>query len=339
MTGEQEIIQPVRIVIVDDSQTMRALLRAIMKQDPDLVVVGAAGSAQEARAVIKQTNPDALILDLDMPGVHGLEFLGHVMRLRPMPVVVFSGMLTIRPDMAQQAMDMGAYAVVSKGERFDDVEFDQLRAKVKQAGLAFQKTGTKSEPNPDGLIILIGASTGGVGAIEMVLKDLDGRCPPIVIAQHMPQRFLLSFCGRLGQNIRLRTSMAQEGQALQSGAVYIAPADRLQTCVRFFEGVWRTELVAQDPTTTHCPSVDQLFLSAVPWARQVGALLLTGLGDDGAQGMKELRLKGARTLVQTTDSCVVAGMPSAAMQINAAEKSVHPRDASYDLLRMMGYTV
>ncbi|MEL7090607.1 MAG: chemotaxis protein CheB [Pseudomonadota bacterium] len=336
VTADTTISQPVRIVIVDDSQTMRALLRAVMKQDPELIVVGVAGSAQEARGVIKQTNPDVLILDLDMPEVNGLEFLGHVMRLRPMPVVVFSGMVALRPEIATQARDMGAVAVVAKGDRVHSAQFDQLRDKVKEAGHAFQHTGTKAAPNPDGHIVLIGASTGGVSAIEMVLASFDRGCPPIVIAQHMPQRFLISFCRRLGHNTQLRAYMAREGQSLESGAIYLAPAESLQTCVRFAAGMWRATLVPQDADATYCPSVDQLFFSAVPWARQVGAMLLTGLGDDGARGMKDLRSNGARTVVQSAETCVVAGMPTAALHLDAAEQCAHPRDAGRDLLRLMG---
>ena len=336
MTGEATTHQPVRIVIVDDSQTMRALLRAVMKQDPDLVVVGVASSAQEARGVIKQTNPDVLILDLNMPNVNGLQFLGHVMRLRPMPVVVFSGLIDLWPEIATQAKQMGAVAVVAKGERVHSAQFGQLRDAVKKAGRAFQKADTSVSQNPEGQIVLIGASTGGVGAIEMVLADFDHACPPIVIAQHMPHRFLTSFCGRVNQNSKLRAFMVRPGQTLQSGSVYLAPADHCQTWVGFAAGAWRANLVPREKSAIYCPSVDQLFFSAVPWARQVGALLLTGLGDDGARGMKELRTKGARTVAQSAETCVVAGMPNAAMRLDAAEQSAHPREAGRNLLRLMG---
>lgn len=327
--------RPIRVVAVDDSATMLALIRAVFSQDPNLTVVGVATSAQDAREVIKATHPDVLVLDLEMPNVNGLEFLGHIMRLWPMPVVVFSAYVACNQEVAQKARDMGAVAVLSKATRNMEPQFADLRKEVTKAGRALQANNADGVSPPERRLLLIGASTGGVGAIEEVLGALDRSSPPIVIAQHMPHRFLVSFCERLGQQSRLRVAMAQDGMTLVSGAAHIAPANGVQTLVRFGQRGWQIVTRPQRPGDAYCPMINDLFASAVPWAKQVGAMLLTGLGDDGAEGMYALFSNGARTIVQDSHSCVVDGMPSAAQRLGAAEAVAHPQLAGPTLLRLM----
>lgn len=323
--------EKVRVVIVDDSATMRNWLRHLIVQDHRLQVVGEADGADEAREVIKATNPDVLTLDIEMPKMNGLEFLSHLMRLRPMPVVMVSSLTKRGSAEAVQAFALGAVDCIPKPDTPDDLDvrriqncvFNAAEARIQGwAGdaplkrTAAPQTTTKLDTDQ---IFLIGASTGGVSALEAVLSEVPLNAPPIVIAQHMPDNFLTSFATRLDGLLEQDVAVARHEEKLTVGTIRLAPSGGVQTAVKFAKGTWRTVLENAEGYEKFSPSIDHLFYSATPYGAQVVAVILTGLGDDGAQALRALRDKGARTFGQNEDSCVVYGMPRAAMAAGAVE--------------------
>ncbi|WP_415402970.1 chemotaxis protein CheB [Tateyamaria sp. SN3-11] len=310
-------------MVVDDSITMRRWLSSVIAKDKRLDLVGMAGSAQEAREVIKATNPDVLTLDVEMPGMNGLEFLAHLMRLRPMPVVMLAASISSDSLYARHAMEIGAACCVAKPSLPTPDAMQALCDTIVAAASGENVAGAKEEEKSSsfyGKILLIGASTGGVAAIETVLKQMPADCPPIVIAQHMPQSFLESFVKRLDRQGPHNVGFSSNGLRLSTGDIRLAPSRDSQTCVTWHSNAWHIQDVPRRYDHAFCPSVDVLFASATPWARQVGALLLTGLGSDGAKGMLALRQNGGRTIGQSESSCVVYGMPGAALAMNASEE-------------------
>ena len=327
---------PARIVIVDDSQVMRRWLGSVMGRDPRLCVVGSAANAQEARAVIKSTQPDVVTLDIEMPGMDGLEFLSHIMRLRPMPVVMLSSNFDKDPSFVAKAKAMGAVSCMKKPVFPTPAAIEMLNDVIVQAS----RPENRDRLDPPNLatkdnIILVGASTGGVGAIEILLECLPAKSPPVVIAQHMPHTFLYSFVERLNRLSNKSVDLAIMGDAIGPGDVRVAPAKNLQTCVAWAGGTWRIQQVDCQNHHSFCPSVDVLFESAIPWAHKVGAVLLTGLGSDGALGMRKLANTGAHTMVQSRESCVVYGMPGAAQAIGAAQHEMDIHEIGSEMMRLM----
>lgn len=331
--------QPYRVVVVDDSLSMRRWLSYVISRDSRLQLVGMASSAQEARAVIKTRKPDVLTLDFEMPGMNGLEFLGHLMRLRPMPVVMLSSTFGAASPIAKRAMAIGAVATLSKPSLPNHASMLELCDSIFCAATGQRvppcdKSGPSSEFADK--ILLVGASTGGVTAIETLLDGLgNADIPPIVIAQHMPLSFLSSFAKRLGRLGVHKVRLSSDGMRLEPGIVCLAPSRDHQTCVVWHSGHWHIQEVPRQYDHRFCPSVDVLFASAVPWARQVGAILLTGLGSDGAKGMLALRKNGARTMGQSRESCVVYGMPGAAFSLNASEGEAGIDDLAEKILTRM----
>lgn len=315
-------IQPFKVVVVDDSPSMRRWLSSVISQDSRLRVVGTAGTAEEARDIIKETNPDVLTLDIEMPGIDGLEFLAHLMRLRPMPVVMLAGGIEGKSPCARKALEIGAAACLAKPNYPTKASIKELCEVLLNAASgqlpATHKTDVKAPKSCD-KILLVGASTGGVTAIETLVENLPYDTPPVVIAQHMPQNFLERFVNRLDRRASHNVSFAWEGMQLEPGSIHISPSLGVQTGVAWRKGSWHIRQVEPRGDHLFCPSVDVLFTSGVPWASQVGAVILTGLGSDGAQGMLELRQNGASTIGQSKESCAVYGMPGAAHSLNACE--------------------
>ena len=318
------------VVIVDDTRTWRLWLRAILEQDPRFIVVGEAGSAEEARDVIKRTNPDVLTLDVEMPGMNGLRFLEHLMRLRPMPVVMFSGHTGRTSAESIRALSLGAIDCVLKINDVAEHHVNDLRQRIFQAaeaspqfdwgrGNTLTYTPSAKGPMP---IILMGASTGGVLALERTLMPMPVTAPPIVIAQHMPQSFLESFVRRLGTDLPQNVSLAQEGMALSPGDIVLSPSDGVQTGVEMREGKWFIKRLATAPEDQFIPSVDRLFHSARAFAGHVVAAVLTGIGSDGAAGAVCLEEGGGDIIVQDEASSVVYGMPRVARERVASARQV-----------------
>lgn len=320
----------IRTLIVDDSLSMRAMISHALSQDNDIQVIGTAGDPNEARSLIKELNPDVLTLDVEMPGMNGLDFLDKIMRLRPMPVVMVSTLTGQGAEASVRALELGAFDCMAKPANglAEDARYARVLADmVKAAARSVQRprlqtraprVPTVFQPRADALIA-VGASTGGVEALIELLGDFPENCPPTVIVQHMPPTFTTTFAARLDRLSRPKVAEAVNGAPLLPGHVYLAPGG-LQHLEVSGTGPWRCRLVAADPMSGHRPSVDWLFRSVAKAAggSAVGAIL-TGMGGDGAEGLKAMRGTGAFTIGQDEESCVVYGMPAVAKRIGAVE--------------------
>ncbi|MDT0683934.1 chemotaxis-specific protein-glutamate methyltransferase CheB [Roseicyclus sp. F158] len=321
---------PVRVVIVEDSVAMRRILRLELERDGRFDVVGEAGDPYEARAVIRNTSPDVLTLDIEMPRMDGISFLRKLMSLRPMPVVMLSSLTVPGSRAAVEALSLGAVDCIDKASITHDIGRARLPSRIHAAASA-QLHALPRANQPllgrgrgwDGRAILIGASTGGVRAIERLLAPLPADAPPIAIVQHMPKPFLENFAQRLGALSAVRVSLAHPGAELRPGHVWIAPGGAHHLVVAGQSGgVLTLDLQSGGKRSGHRPSVDALFTSAEPYGPYVVATLLTGMGKDGAEGMARLRRAGAHTIAQSASTCVVAGMPGAAMALGAAIEEI-----------------
>ncbi|PHY13280.1 chemotaxis response regulator protein-glutamate methylesterase [Caulobacter sp. B11] len=322
----------IRVLVVDDSATMRGLITAALNRDPGIEVVGAAGDPFEARGMIKALNPDVVTLDIEMPNMNGIEFLEKIMRLRPMPVVMVSSLTQAGAEMTLRALELGAVDCVAKPTMATGTAdaLAEVAVKVRAAARASVRTRADATPVtarrkdyvPSGDVVAIGSSTGGVEALLSILTLFPDTCPPTVITQHMPATFTASFAARLDRASGAKVQEATDGALLEAGKVYVAPGGGAHLEVVRSGGL-RCRLVAADPVSGHRPSVDVLFnsLAKAVGDKAVGAIL-TGMGRDGAQGLLALRNAGARTLGQDEQSCVVYGMPRAAFEIGAVEKQV-----------------
>jgi two-component system chemotaxis response regulator CheB len=320
-------MKPIRVLVVDDSATMRGLITATLTGQPDIEVVGAVGDAFAARQSIKALNPDVVTLDVEMPEMNGLEFLEKIMRLRPMPVVMVSTLTQAGAEVTLKALEIGAVDCVSKprgGEGFPGLA-DAVRGAAHCRVRTLPPRPAPAPPavsnfRPNGRIVGIGSSTGGVEALFSVLGAYPQECPPTIITQHMPAGFTRSFAERLNRTCPCEVLEAFDGAPIKAGRVYIAPGgDTHLTVVGAHNPVCRLE--ATDPVNRHRPSVDVMFDSM---ARVIGGptvgVILTGMGRDGAEALLRMRQAGARTIGQDESSCVVYGMPKAAFEIGAVER-------------------
>lgn len=332
----------IRVLVIDDSALMRAMLCEMINAAPDLEAVGAAPDAQSARDMIKVLNPDVLTLDFHMPKMDGIEFLERLMRLRPMPVVMVSAFTEAGSETTLKALELGAVDFIGKpradGRRMDDYAeelADKIRAAkgarlVRPGALPPVSAAAVSAPavpssmpmraGAQGRIIFVGASTGGTEALKTFLLGVPANCPPILIVQHMPESFTGSFAKRLDGLCAPQISEAQGNEKVEAGKVYIAPGHSHLQIRRGTSG-YVTEILATPPVNRHRPSVDVLFDSAASLVgRQAIGVILTGMGKDGAQGLLRMRQAGASTFGQDEASCVVYGMPREAFLIGAVEE-------------------
>jgi two-component system chemotaxis response regulator CheB len=324
--------RPVTVLVVDDSPTMRGLLTAALRRDPEIEVVGSAADPLEAREAIKRLNPDVITLDVEMPNMNGLEFLEKIMRLRPMPVVMVSTLTQAGAETTVAALEMGAVDAI--GKPMDGTPaataFAELATKVKTAGrsrvrargdapAAPPPVDTDYRPDPNH-VLAIGASTGGVEALLTILQGFPADCPATVITQHMPATFTKSFAARLDKVCAPTVSEAEDGAPVKPGHVYIAPGGEAHLEVAGASP--RCRLVRSETVNGHRPSVDVLFHSVARLGRPMTGVILTGMGKDGAQGLLAMRAAGARTLGQDENSSVVYGMPRAAQEIGAVERQL-----------------
>lgn len=335
-------MRQLRVLIVDDSLTMRRLIRSILERDPRLEVVAEAGTAREARDAVNAVRPDVMTLDVEMPNMSGLEFLKRLMKHRPMPVVMVSTLTRKGSDVAVEALAFGAVDCVEKPRlgRHPDEGFSQLAETVVLAGHARvnMPRPTRATVSPPSnrrfkRICMIGGSTGAVDAIERILLSFPDNCPPTLITQHMPEPFLASFAARLNPLVAPRVSLAKEGTPLRTGEVYIAPGGAYHLNLTGATEPTVT-LQAGPPVSGHRPSVDSMFLSAHHLAPRLVACLLTGMGRDGAEGMRVLRAAGAKTLGQSKETCVVFGMPRVAGELGGVEKWADLDDFGEEALRL-----
>lgn len=337
--GHQSNESVKKVLIVDDSRVIRMWLRTVLASDRRLEVVGEASDAVEARDFLRANAADVVTLDIEMPGMSGLEFLTRLMRARPMPVVMLSSLTSKGSDAAIQALSRGAVDCILKPTDGYDLDLSRdicervfqaacTRPARTSAGEGAVQPGRQAvarhapalgQSCRRGSLILIGASTGGVSALEAVLPQLEPDGPPVVIVQHMPGNFLESFSQRLERQLPQNVKLAQEGVPLRRGDVILAPGIGKHTqVVRRVDG-WQCRFVENEPAALHCPSVDTLFLSATSEAKNVSAAILTGLGRDGAQGLLELAEGGAITFGQDEETSVVYGMPRVAFSLGAVQ--------------------
>ena len=316
----------VKVLIIDDSATMRSGLKLVLQQDPEIEVVGAAKDPYEARELIKSLNPDVLTLDVEMPRMNGIDFLRNLMRLRPMPVVMVSSHTRKGADLAVQSLALGAFDCVGKpagGDFFEALaELPLLvkraaRSRSREAGATGEGSAPEDRVSFANRYILIGASTGGVEAISKVLSSFPRNCPATAIVQHMPAGFTESFVSHLDRTTAPRVKVAAPDDRMEPGVVLVAPGS--PSHMAFSGATPRCTFRNSEKVNGHRPSVDVLFNSAEPYAKKVVAGILTGLGVDGAAGLATLREAGARTVGQSKETCVVYGMPRAAAELGAIE--------------------
>ncbi len=336
----------IAVLIVDDSASVRQVLSAILAADPGITVIGAAADAFAAARRLQQQLPDVIILDIEMPGMDGLTFLRKIMAQRPIPVVICSTLTESGSRALFEALEAGAVEVIPK-PRVDTSKAlmetaDRLRHAVRAAAKARLKplaerrlvekklTADVILPPPTGArslraterIVCIGASTGGTETLRDVLEALPSQAPGIVIVQHMPEKFTAAFARRLDGLCRVSVKEAEEGDEVAAGRVLIAPGNRHMLLQRT-GSQYRVAIKDGPSVSRHRPSVDVLFRSA---AHAAGAnalgIIMTGMGDDGAKGLLEMRGVGGLTIAQDEASCVVFGMPKEAIACGAVERVV-----------------
>lgn len=326
----------IRVLIVDDSALIREVLSRTLGRDGDIIVVGTAEDPIDARAKIKSLSPDVVTLDIEMPNMNGLAFLDKLMRLHPIPVVMVSTLTTKGASETLLALELGAVDFVAKPstdlagglEAFGANLRDKVRAaatsdvrgqaaKHSAAAPASPATRLRTAAGPGGSLIAIGASTGGVEAIRVVLGEMPADCPPIVIAQHMPAGFTTRFAARLDELSEVKVIEAEDRMPIEPGRAYVARGD-WHLRVEKSSGQFKCRLTQDELTSGHRPSVDVLFESVanVVGPMAVGAIL-TGMGRDGARGLKMMRDRGAYTVGQSPGSALVYGMPRVAFEEGA----------------------
>jgi len=343
--------QKIRVVVVDDSPSMRLLLEKMINAESDMVVVGRAEDPFAAREIIRELQPDVVTLDIEMPGMDGLDFLERLMRLNPIPVLMISSRTEQGSDFTLQALELGAVDVVCKqGLGGKDGLSAMAKEVTDKIRLADHNASQSRRRNPMQVIdsalvsptnaafnaakiILVGASTGGTEALKQFIEVLPPNSPPVLIAQHMPEGFTARFAKRLDDCCKVRVKEAVDKDIVQAGWVYIAPGHSHLEIHRRSDGRFETRLSSAPEVNRHRPSVDVLFDAA---AKTVGAkaiaVLLTGMGKDGAAGLLRLREQGAYTLTQSAESCVVYGMPRAAVEMGASQACGAPAELASKVL-------
>ncbi|MFK7887650.1 MAG: chemotaxis response regulator protein-glutamate methylesterase [Gammaproteobacteria bacterium] len=334
-----------KVLIVDDSQAVCRFLEMVLGQEPTLEVVGYALDPFEAREKIKQTNPDVLTLDVEMPRMDGITFLRNLMRLHPMPVVMLSSLTTAGAEVTLDALDIGAvdFAVKRHPKTTEEMEdyANDIRERVRNAAASvaavtsplsssavssknFSTLTQKIRQSPPASqsvhrVVAIGASTGGPGAILELVEGLDLRSSCAVLSQHMPQHFMEPFAHRIALAGGCEARIAIDGETLKPGIIYVAPGDRHLTFLRA-AGELCAAIDDGPACNDHRPSVDVMFDSV---AKVVGAsavgVILTGMGRDGADGLARMRGAGALTIAQDEATSVVWGMPGSAVRVDGAD--------------------
>jgi two-component system, chemotaxis family, protein-glutamate methylesterase/glutaminase len=346
-------MQPIRVFVIDDSALIRAVLTQIVNSQPDMKVVGVAGDPLQAREKMRNMEIDVVTLDVEMPGMDGIEFLEKLMRLRPIPVLMVSSLTERGADVTLRALELGAIDFVTKpkiaineGMREAAAEIsgkirDVSKARVRKrdadagAGAARQVLQWNKQLGTEKLIA-IGSSTGGTEAVKEVLVQLPADSPAVLITQHMPPGFTASFANRLDGLCKIAVQEARHGERVMPGRAYIAPGGHHLAVAR--SGATFTTVLSDDePVNRHRPSVEVLFRSV---ARAAGAnaagVMLTGMGKDGAAAMLEMRQAGAFNIAQDEATCVVFGMPKEAIALGAVHEVLPLGQIARRLLEQLG---
>ena len=346
-------MKKIKVMIIDDSAFVRQTLTAILNRDPEIMVISTAADPIFAANKITKERPDVITLDLEMPRMNGLTFLKKLMSTLPMPVVVISSLTEKGGEMSLKALEYGALDVLTKPRMITKEFFDESRivicdavkaaaqANLKRSAIHAVRNLVKDTPplvmpklsadeileishsavsikNTTDKIIVLGASTGGTQAIEAFLKAMPPDCPGIVIVQHMPEMFTKSFADRLDKICNISVKEGVQGEIVTTGKAIIAPGNRHMLIVKT-GAKYSVEINDGPLVNRHRPSVDVLFRSAANCAGPNAlGIIMTGMGDDGAKGLLEMKRAGAYTIAQDEDSCVVFGMPKSAIYLGAA---------------------
>ncbi|HEV6968789.1 chemotaxis response regulator protein-glutamate methylesterase [Roseateles sp.] len=337
-------MKPVRVMIVDDSATVRQVMAGMLAQAPGIEVAAVASDPLFALEKMQRDWPDVLVLDVEMPRMDGITFLKKIMAMRPTPVVICSTLTQAGTATAMEALAAGAVGIVTKpslglrqflldsGEDIIGAIRAAALARVRRPPAALSSPPPQAEALHEAAagamlettekVVALGASTGGTQALEVVLKALPQVCPGIVVVQHMPEKFTAAFADRLNSVCAVEVREARQGDRVLPGRVLIAPGGRHMQLSRS-GAQYQVSVSDGPPVNRHRPSVDVLLRSV---ARCAGSnalgVLMTGMGDDGARGLLAMREAGALTLAQDEASCVVYGMPKEAVKLGAADRSI-----------------
>jgi two-component system, chemotaxis family, protein-glutamate methylesterase/glutaminase len=343
----------IKVLVVDDSPSICKLMEEIINREPDMKVVGTAPDPLLAREMIKALNPDVVTLDIEMPRMNGLDFLEKLMRLHPVPVLMVSSLTAAGSEATLRALELGAMDVVLKPHTMapdaidtmaEDITGKLRRLLQSRHNLAASAAGALPPAEVTAAVspalaarkvIFIGSSTGGTEAVRNFLCMMPVGSPAILIAQHLPEAFTGAFARRLDASCQLTVKEAVHNERIRVGHVYVAPGhSHLMVCK--VGGHCYTYLSNAEPVNRHRPSVDVLFESA---ARHVGknaiGVILTGMGKDGAAGMLKMREAGAHTLAQDQSSCVVFGMPKAAIELKGVQEVLPLSDLPKGVLKQL----
>lgn len=331
-------MKPVRVLIIDDSATMRKIIRFALEANPGIEIVGEAPDPTEAFRMVDTLDPDVITLDIEMPKMNGIDFLRRVMKHRPRPVIMVSTLTVSGAAVTIEALAQGAFDCVAKPSLKDNASFDDLVEKVLAAGSGRHRARPPARPSSSepreprktlGLgsiserVVAIGASTGGVEALITVLTEFPADCPPTVITQHMPANFTRSFADRLDRMCQPRVQEVEDRRPLSRGNVYIAPGGQFHLEVVQRGDTLESRLRAGDTVSGHRPSVDVLMGSVAQAAGgDAVGVILTGMGKDGADGLLKMSRAGARTIGQDEATSLIYGMPRVAFEVGAVQKQV-----------------
>ena len=335
----------IKVMIVDDSAVVRQVLTALLNSEPGIMVVDTASDPFYAAEKLKKAVPDVIILDIEMPRMDGLTFLGKIMAQHPIPVVICSSLLENNCELGLKALSMGAVEIITKPKMGLKEFIEESRITISDAVRAaagsrrmqlFRRTAPMAEKKLTAdviiprlsstpvmetteKIVVVGASTGGTEALLVFLRQLPANAPGIVIVQHMPEKFTASFAQRLNGICDITVREAKDRDSITGGCALIAPGNR-HLLVKRSGARYFVEVVDGPLVSRHRPSVDVLFRSAAKFAgKNAIGIIMTGMGDDGARGMAELKKSGARTIAQDESTCVVFGMPKEAIKLNCID--------------------
>ncbi len=352
-------MRAIKVLIVDDSAVVRQVLTATLGEDPGIEVIGAASDPVFAMERMRTQWPDVIVLDVEMPRMDGITFLKKIMAERPTPVVICSTLTDKSAATTMQALAAGAVGIVTKPtlglKQFLQDSSNDLISAVKAAARSNVRrlvpvgaaqavppklsadvvlpAATQAMAETTDRVVAIGTSTGGTQALEAVLTALPRVCPGIVIVQHMPEKFTEAFANRLNSLCRLEVREAKGGDRVMPGLALIAPGGRHMLLKRS-GAQYHVDIVDGPPVSRHRPSVDVLFRSVAHCAgRNALGIIMTGMGDDGARGLKELHDTGARTLAQDEETCVVYGMPKEAVKLGGVDRVLPLGEIHAEILR------
>lgn len=342
-------MKKIRVLLVDDSAVVRQVMLALLEREPDIQVIGAASDPLFAMAKLAKEWPDVIVLDIEMPRMDGITFLKKIMAERPTPVLICSSLTEKGAETTLQALAAGAVDIITK-PKVGLKDFLQgsaaelvgavraaAQANVRNLGRSAAATPVPAKQHADAIlaapggqamaqtterIVAIGTSTGGTQALESVLTALPRVCPGIVIVQHMPEKFTASFAERLHGLAQIEVREAKNNDRVMPGLALIAPGGKHMLLKRS-GAYYHVEVLDGPLVNRHRPSVDVLFRSVAKFAgKNATGIIMTGMGDDGARGLKELHETGARTYAQDEASCVVFGMPKEAIKLGGVDQVV-----------------